>query len=307
MEGHYVVAKAFQLEKQQAIARTLVTAPPATAPVPKADSASYQSSLERVKLPHFSDKQSDWECFKDKFTSLILADKSISSDIKFQRLLNCLEADAAEKLRGISPIGANFDSAWDTLLCRNDNKFLRLSVQMQSLLCYPAVTSESASQLSKLLNAVNVSRNVFKALKHPVAQWDDLFVHLLNSRLPHTTRLDWLRKVETDDADFPTFEQIKTILEDRIRTLVMLQTDYKDGSPKCTDSSKSGSISRTSAKGTGTKAKQSSVNIASSSVSQPSRKLKYLVCNSDHPIYSCKTFGKDPARNDRKLVPSENG
>ena len=66
--------------------------------------------------------QRNWEAFKEKFSSLIIANQGLDEVLKFQHLFNCLDGEAAEKLKGIKVIGDNFQTAWDTLFRRYDNK-----------------------------------------------------------------------------------------------------------------------------------------------------------------------------------------
>ena len=147
------------------------------------NNSSLQASLEKLRLPRFDGKQRDWEAFKEKFSSLIISDQMMSSIIKFRHLFNCLDGEAAEKLKGIKVTGDNFETAWDTLCRRYDNKYLRFSLQMQTLVNLPSASNESVRHLSQLLNTVNESINTFNNLERPVEKWDDILVYFLESKL----------------------------------------------------------------------------------------------------------------------------
>ena len=129
---------------------------------------SVLASLEKLRLPRFNGCQREWETFKEKFTSLILSDEGMSPIIKFQHLANCLDGEAAEKLKGIKASGTNLQTAWDTLCRRYDNEYLRFSLQMQLLVQMPSSVKECSSHLNLLLNTINASINTFTALSRPV-------------------------------------------------------------------------------------------------------------------------------------------
>ena len=167
---------------------------------------SAQAALEKLRLPRFDGTQCNWEAFKEKFTSLIINEVNMDPVIKFQHLTNCLEGDAAEKLRGIKLIGANFDTAWDTLCKRYDNKYLRFSLQMQALVLLPTSSTESVKHLSQLLNTVNESVNTFTSLERPVTKWDDILVYFIESKLAVTTRLDWIQRLRGKNSIFPNIQ-----------------------------------------------------------------------------------------------------
>ena len=101
-------------------------------------SQSIQSSYERLPLPRFDGKQRNWETFKQKFVSMIINDTAISPILKLQRLLSCLDGEAAELVKGTQHIGSNFETVWNTLMRCFDNKHVRMSMQMQALLREPA-------------------------------------------------------------------------------------------------------------------------------------------------------------------------
>ena len=63
-----------------------------------------QSALERLKPPTFDGKQSEWEAFKDKFTSLVI-NESWTPIVKFNHLQNSLIGPAAKSLTGIRASG----------------------------------------------------------------------------------------------------------------------------------------------------------------------------------------------------------
>ena len=253
-------------------------------------------ALEKLRLPHFNGNQRDWETFKEKFSSLIISDPAMASIIKFEHLYNCLDGEAAEKLKGTKVAGENFQTAWDTLCRRYDNKYLRLYLQMETLVKLPASTSESARHLSLLLNAINESVNTFTALKRPVDKWDDFFIFFIESKLPVSTRLDWAREVERKAAStFPKFSDMKTFIEDRVRTLdlvtpVVEHSLLKEHSHGSSQSNSSAFVTKDKKKAFSRRPNSSSVNVATQRSGKSVYRGTCSFCGDSHFIGYCGKF-----------------
>lgn len=207
-------------------------------------SVSHQASLEKLKLPRFTGKQRDWEAFKERFESLVLADAAMPPVVKFQHLLNCLEGEAAEKLKGIQIIATNFQTAWETLCRRYDNKFLRFLVQMKALSTLPLSNKESVAHINQLLNTTTESINTFRALGRPVEHWNDVLIHFIECKLAPQTRMDWVKDVERKKtAEFPKYEELRKFLEDRVQTLDLVDGDSEPMDVKPQQNSNKKSVS----------------------------------------------------------------
>ena len=138
--------------------------------VSQSGATAIQMDLETIKLLNFDGKQRDWEVFKDKFLSMVIADSRISDSIKRARLDGCLKGNALKLIKGIQATADNFQVAWDALCRQFDNPKRRLAAQMEDLLQLPEASKESVKHINTLLCAVAVSVNVFKAHGRPVDQ-----------------------------------------------------------------------------------------------------------------------------------------
>ncbi|XP_031784830.1 uncharacterized protein LOC103316094 [Nasonia vitripennis] len=285
--GAYLTGKAWLSER----VRTLRAPPPARAPseTAAAGAVSHQAALEKLKLPRFSGTQREWEAFKERFELLVLDDATMPLVIKFQHLLNCLEGEAAEKLKGIQIIATNFQTAWETLCRRYDNKFLRFLVQMKALSTLPSAAKEYVSHINQLLNTTNESINTFRALGRPVEHWDDVLIHFIECKLAPTTRMDWVKEIESKKSskmadEFPTYEELRKFLEDRVQTLDIADTDLESSSQRTQVESSKKSVS---AQRTGRKGAYSATQRAGRAGS----KQKCSFCSADHFVGYCQKFG----------------
>ena len=56
---------------------------------------------------------------------------------RLQHLLNALQGDAAPRVKGMEIINSNYQVAWDRLLRRYDNRFIRLATHIEALIICP--------------------------------------------------------------------------------------------------------------------------------------------------------------------------
>ncbi|XP_076285566.1 uncharacterized protein LOC143211619 [Lasioglossum baleicum] len=253
---------------------------------------SVQRTFERLKLPRFDGTQRDWEAFKKRFTSLVIADKGMTPVIKLEHLLNCLSGETQARLKGIQMVGANFLTAWETLCRRYDNRFLRFSTQMQAVTGTEASDEETGTHINQLLNTTNESINVFRTLGLPVEHWDAVLIYFIESKLATPTRLDWARELEKKkNNEFPTFAEFKYFLEDRIRTLDLVVGDRSKSVRE-----------ETSAPEESKKTKKSSAHVATPRNSSTREPDKCSFCDGPHFIGRCSVFSNAPPTNRRAHV-----
>ena len=116
---------------------------------------------------------------------------TISQVDKLQHLLNCLEEEAAGRLRSLKVTGANFPVAWKMITKRYDDGKVRLSAHLSRLLSMPLTPLNTAKEIVQLLDSVNEAIRACTILDRPVGQWDDWLVEIVVSRLAPRLREDW--------------------------------------------------------------------------------------------------------------------
>ena len=125
--------------------------------------------------------------------------------------------EASRRLGTLEITEANYQVAWDALLCRYDNRRPRLTTHLSRLISAPSVNIKVPRDLNRLLDTFEESIRAFRGLERPVTTWDDWFVQLIVSKLYQATRTDWERSIEESD-DFATYDQLSTFLENRARS-----------------------------------------------------------------------------------------
>ena len=216
LQETYTEVKATLLDR---IATKCAPALPASAVVTNPSQlVTTRSSLPKLVLSRFSGEQVEWETFRERFTAMVRNDTTLSSVLKLEHLISCLDGEAARRVESLQLIGSNFQVAWETLTKRYDNQRVKLSAHMRRLLNLPSATSRSATEITLRLDGVAVANCAFTRLGRPVQHCDDWLVNIVTSRLDQSIREDWEKTLE-GNADLPTYNDLPTFLKNRARIL----------------------------------------------------------------------------------------
>lgn len=134
--------------------------------------------LPHIKLPPFDGNYSEWESFRDRFTSLIIENKSVSDFARMHYLVSSLKGRALDTLSDIAITADNFPIAWETLSKRFENTRRLLASHFSTLLELSVVNKESASELQTLFDKIKITIASLKNLNRtPSELWDDILVY----------------------------------------------------------------------------------------------------------------------------------
>ncbi|XP_011705735.1 PREDICTED: uncharacterized protein LOC105460935 [Wasmannia auropunctata] len=189
----------------------------ASAPAPGAVAAP-GVQLPRVPIPRFSGSYSEWRSYHDLFDSLVRKNPALSSVQRMHYLKQSLSGDPERLIRNFGVTSDNFDSAWDTLCARYDNKRLLVSSHLSTLTAIAPIHKESAQEIKRVYDHTAEIRTALHNLKRPVDYWDDWLVHLTASKLDSVTRRDWERAT-SDQQDPVSWTLLSGFLEGKIREL----------------------------------------------------------------------------------------
>ncbi|XP_076289815.1 uncharacterized protein LOC143213646 [Lasioglossum baleicum] len=229
--------------------------------------------LPRKNLPTFSGVLVEWESFRDRFTSMIIDNSTVSEVSKLEYLFSCLEMEPLDIIRNLAITTANFRIAWELLKKRYDNKRRLITAHVHSLLNLPCAVVENKTALSDIRQRVNMSVLALQGLGCSVQSWDELLVCLVVNCLDETSRRDWEFELGTS-TEFPTFQKLDDFLESRIRSLEALSRTTSQASIPTAHSS--------TARSGPTRSAQSHTTM------QTDRSCP--LCKADHPLHRCKTF-----------------
>lgn len=91
----------------------------------------HHARLPRIDIPKFNGSPADWLSFKDLFSSLILANPTLTSVEKLQYLKTSLIGSTSHLLKNTTLTADNFQKAWDALIATriNDCWLMLLSIR----------------------------------------------------------------------------------------------------------------------------------------------------------------------------------
>lgn len=227
------------------------------------------SHLPRLALPTFDGSFANWETFRDRFKSMIVDDQGLSNVERMHYLCSVLSGDASRAISHLNVTEANFTIAWDLITSRYENKRRLIYTHLHALFSLPQVVCENSKSLQNLRDQTNLSIQALKNLGRRVTAWDDILVYFLSQKLDKTSRKAWELKL-SDSVDPPSYSDLNTFLESRIRALDAMLPATSGGSAEST-----------------TKANKSKT-IASHSTN--ASKFACPKCKKNHLLYQCTTF-----------------
>ncbi|XP_034945021.1 uncharacterized protein [Chelonus insularis] len=182
-------------------------------------SATHDPRLPRINLPRYDGTHQDWLSFKDLFSSIVVANNSISDTEKLQYLKSCLRGPAAQLLDSTTISADNFIQAWESLKSFYDSRRILVNSTLDGFFAIKEVKQESGMELERLYTSITQSYRTLKTLKRPVEYWDDILVHIVvRQKLDSRSIRAWEQHIGSSDEP-PTWDKLQTFIISRARTL----------------------------------------------------------------------------------------
>ncbi|XP_076660820.1 uncharacterized protein LOC143364269 [Halictus rubicundus] len=191
-------------------------------------SARSRAVLPKMSLPTFDGQYKDWPPFRDLFTSLIIADASLSPVERLHYLKGCMKGSAASLLKNVKTTAENFQVAWEKLEDRFENRRLLVQAQIRLLTKLPPVHKESSAEMQRLFDETFDAVDALANLDRPVTNATDWIVELTVERLDRQSRREWEESVKFC-KELPTLEQLKTFMIGRLQTCEALEAPQPEG------------------------------------------------------------------------------
>lgn len=111
--------------------------------------------LPPIKLPVFDGQYSNWVEFKELFTTLVGQDPGLNDIQKFYYLKTSLTETVKETIKSIEVSAQNYQTVWQILTDRYENKKLIIYKHMREIFEQPTLSKESHTELRNLFDTVN--------------------------------------------------------------------------------------------------------------------------------------------------------
>lgn len=228
--------------------------------------------LPRINLPTFSGKYAEWQTFYDMFLSLIHNNTSITAVQKLHYLKGNLSGEAQSLLSNFSTTEANYDEAWKLLVRRYNNKRYNSNAVLKTLFSIKKLHTESANAIKYLLDTTSTCLKSLTNMGIDTNTWDAIIVFLTVSKLDAESMKQWEHHINNFTEDIPSWEQLREYLEQRFRSLEIIDTTSVRATPAVKTMPK-------------TKTFHTSID------SKPKiYDVECLLCHEKHYIYNCQKF-----------------
>ena len=216
-------------------------------------SVGHAWELPPIPLPKFSGSYLEWLGFAELFHSLVIDNKSICDVERMYHLKASLEGEPASLVKHIS-LSAKFETAWDVLKKRYENKHMLIHVHLDNILSTPPVNHNSVNDLTCLRNRTIGTLPILKSLGCATDSWGELLVFIMSRKLDLETQMKWEMSLGAS-SDYPTLEQFDEFLKKQICIAVSMEN-----------------------------------HPTSTSQVEPVKKVRCFICRSKHPLYRCRAF-----------------
>ena len=163
-------------------------------------SASVDSKLPKLRLPHFSGDVREWEGFWEQFVAAV-DDREIPQVTKFLHLRSVLKGEARAVIAGLALTAGNYKTACDLLRDRFGRKDKVILTHIQDLLSLTLQADPTVVQLWEFYNTIQTHVRSLEALGVAGQQCDLFLTPIVLACLPQTMRLEWARGGEGHEAD----------------------------------------------------------------------------------------------------------
>lgn len=133
--------------------------------------------LPRISLPNFNGIYGEWYSFKDLYSEMIHNNDEVSAVQKFYYLKSSLKGEASALLKSISVTAANYETAWDTLCTRYDNKLVIINTHLRAIMDVKPITKPSGQGPRNVIQSVNQNLECLKGLDIDVENWDLILIY----------------------------------------------------------------------------------------------------------------------------------
>lgn len=219
---------------------------------------SNQVKLEPVKIPRFHGSYEAWPTFSGLFETLVMSNESFSDIEKMQYLKTIVAGEAERAISSLTISGENFNTAWQILRARFDNKQAIIANQISRILDLNRVQEDSVQKLQtfhdKAKEYVALLRNV------SAEQW---LVHILKHKLDRFTRNLYEQRFE-DKEKKESIEDFFSFLQYRCRSMEFMDFDFNKNKERYKSNTKP--------------------------FNQRVRDQACVCCGKDHAIYFCEKF-----------------
>lgn len=170
--------------------------------------------LPEQSLPKFDGKYENWLSFRDDFESSIGSRLDLSNTQKLKYLRSCLSGEPERLVKSFGTTNESYKEAIKLLTETFEQKGKILERHINAIFNIPTMQRESASELSSLINTIQLHLSALKSLHQPIDQWSSILVFIVLNKLDKMTRREWKRAQKGNE--FPNFNKLIHFLRETV-------------------------------------------------------------------------------------------
>lgn len=147
--------------------------------------------IPKPKIPDFDGTITTWRGFRELYDDLVHNNESVTKSAKIHILKSRVKGDAAKLIGHIAPTIENYDSCYEILCNRYENKREIIGRLIDTLLAMKHQGTESVNGLKTLHDTVQECIMSIKNYGIDIEQRDPLLSHLMMKKLNSATILDY--------------------------------------------------------------------------------------------------------------------
>ncbi|XP_061722994.1 uncharacterized protein LOC133529314 [Cydia pomonella] len=187
----------------------------------------YQKSAPRISIPEFSGNYNQWISFKDLFVETVHNNPTINKAQKMQHLKTKLRGEAERLVQHLTINADNYNSCWDILNQRYDNRRLQFTSFMNTMLNLPTIQQPDAYNLKKMHDVITECLSGLTNIGLDTTTWDPIIVHLMTLKLDASTHSDYVRDLQ-DHREVPVLHDFLYFLESKFMAYETMKRAKKD-------------------------------------------------------------------------------
>lgn len=155
---------------------------------------------------------------------MIINNNQLNDLDRLHYLKSSVLGEAQSLLASIPLVNGAFETAWTKLTERYENKMLLINTQLDRIFKTTQTTStkETAKSLNSLINQIDTALSALKLLDQSTDNWDCVLVYHIAKQFSRNTLEKWEASI-CDTSGFPTFQQIKSFINSRVRTMEKME------------------------------------------------------------------------------------
>ncbi|XP_022824061.1 uncharacterized protein LOC111354747 [Spodoptera litura] len=186
----------------------------------------YSKSAPKMAIPEFSGSYSQWISFKDLFIEAIHKNPVINNAQKMQHLKTKLRGEAERLVQHLSISADNYNSCWEILNQRYDNRRLQFTSFMNTMLDLPVIQNPDAINLKRMHDVITECLNGISNIGVETASWDPMIVHVMSQKLDSHTLSEYMKEIR-DHREIQNLPDFLYFLETRFMAYETMKSTKK--------------------------------------------------------------------------------